>query len=744
MKKFLVFILVLASKFSFSCGFYPFGEDVRFCFFNPSHFNYRGFSEFNYSANSFSYTYEGIYGENEITPNEKLWIKFCKNKITANDFNDFNANVFLEDINEKSTNKMILYFFETKNIEAIAYLKFLKRCEVFTLSPETDPWEKSENITLIAKQKLIDEGILTIKKVKNKELKSRYTFLIIRLAHYSGNKLLINQLFESEFKNTKNKNILYYWSLYFKVKAEKNKTYANFLATQVFVNATDKRFSVYQQYDKSVAIEKVLKFAKTNEEILNVKLFNSIIKSDKVLESMKEIYYLNPKSAGLSFLLLREVNKIEDWVLTPHYTLFEPSIRTDWYNTNKDFSVKKILNRVESDKEYAKNVINFIDNVDLKKVENPFFWKNAKAHLLFITRNFSKSLKTINELQQIIPKNDSTYNQLENIKALNLTANQSFGNAKILESVKPTILKNQFNDKFLFALGRELESLGNTTDAAFLYSNLKSKNYENLVFWKSKKNKKGCYQDYFSSYFGYVNVIYSPKQLENIIEETNKNNSKTDVFSIWKYNVIKNEIPKLYDLLGVKYIRQNNLQKAAENFDKIYGDYLITYYDCLWELKDCNKMIFDGNPFTQMINTPDFETKEKPFNLNKLSVTKKLIEYLDKANNPNEKNRDYYYFLAANCYYNMTKSGNFWMLRRFGFSYNDIEPLPEDESEFINGHLSKKYYLLAYKYSKSVKFKSLCLILGKNYKQLKSENEDDYFNLSGNCYVFNEYLQARI
>ncbi len=639
---------------------------------------------------------------------------------------------------------MVHYFFETKNIEAIAYLKFLKRCEVFTLSPETDPWEKSEDITVPAKQKLIDEAISTIKKVKNKELKLRYAFLAIRMAYYSGNKIVINQLFDSEFKNIKNKNILYYWSLYFKVLVEKNRIFANFLATQVFANAPDKRFAIYQHYDKSLAIEKVLKYAKTNEEILNVKLFNSITKSDRVLESMKEIYNLNPKSEGLSFLLLREVNKIEDWVLTPHYTLFEPSIRSDWYVTNKSFSVKNILNRVESDRKYAKDVINFINNSDLTKVENPIFWKNAKAHLLFITRDFYKSLKTIKELLQIIPKNDSIYNQLENIKALNLTANQSFGNAKIPESVKSIILKNQFNEKFIFAVGRELESLGNTTDAAFLYSNLKSKDYENVVFWKSKKNKKGCYQDYFSSYFGYVNVIYTTNQLENIIEETNKNNTKTDVFSLWKYSVIKNEIPKLYDLLGVKYIRQNNLPKAAENFEKVFDDYWVSYYDCLWERKDCNEMVFDGNPFTQMINTPDFKTKEKPFNLNKLSITKKLIEYLDKANNPKEKNRDYYYFLVANCYYNMTKNGNSWMLRRFGMAIQDIEPLPEDESEFINGYLSKKYYILAYKNARTDDFKALCLMLSKNYKKLKIDYEVQYYDLSGNCYVFNDYFQNRI
>ena len=121
-----------------------------------------------------------------------------------------------------------------------------------------------------------------------------------------------------------------------------------------------------------------------------------------------------------------------------------------------------------------------------------------------------------------------------------------------------------------------------------------------------------------------------------------------------------------------------------------------------------------------------------------------MIEYLDKANNPKENNRDYYYFLVANCYYNMSINGNAWMLRRFGISDNDVEPFPEDHLEFQNSNLSKKYYMLAYNNAKTLKFKALCLMLAENYKKLKSEQEDEYFDLSGNCYVFNEYFQARI
>jgi len=59
----------------------------------------------------------------------------------------------------------------------------------------------------------------------------------------------------------------------------------------------------------------------------------------------------------------------------------------------------------------------------------------------------------------------------------------------------------------------------------------------------------------------------------------------------------------------------------------------------------------------------------------------------------------------------MTYFGNSWMMRRFGVSAYDTEPFPEDEKEYREGHLAKKYYLLASKYANNKDFKTLCLFM---------------------------------
>ena len=54
MKHFLVFILLLVSNAIFACGFYPYGDEVRFSFFDPLSFKYFLYADFNYSSGSFS------------------------------------------------------------------------------------------------------------------------------------------------------------------------------------------------------------------------------------------------------------------------------------------------------------------------------------------------------------------------------------------------------------------------------------------------------------------------------------------------------------------------------------------------------------------------------------------------------------------------------------------------------------------------------------------------------------------
>lgn len=775
MKHFLVFILLLVSNAIFACGFYPYGDEVRFSFLDPLSFKYFLYADFNYSSGSFSPDEKSIEAIKAIDANENLWVKYCHNKVSEAAVREVLFEMDAKNINAASTNEMLRYLYQSKDSEAIDYLKFAKKCEFFNGTYD-DPWERRQTMILPKRAQMIDNAITLSNKVSNKELRSRYTFLAIRLAYYNDDKATIRTLYDNVFKSQKNTDILYYWSLYFRTFAETDRALANFYAAQVFVNAPDKRFMISGAYNKKVAIDSVLKYAKTNQERANVYLLAGITKTDQSLDYLKQVYKYNPQFDGVSFLLLREINKIEDWVFTPYYSLFNPSISS--YDDNEKSSVRDIMRRVEKDRIYAAQVLEFVNSVDLKKVDNAILWKISKAYLHFMTKDNQGCLNQISELEKKIVKTDPLYNQLEIIKALALTANQPHGKAVILEQVKPILLKNKNDQKFLFAIGRELEYKGNTTDAAFLYSKLNdvegNNGYDNGAYWRGSQGKISYYSDFYSNYFDYVNMFYSPAQVEKIAKEITSNKENSDLFVVWKHNFIKNELPRIYDLIGTKYIRQNNLEKALFYFGKNEDETecKINYSECLWEKEDCEGVY--KSPFFVLRYTPGFVPQNNFFKLNKYAVTRQLIACLEKASNPKEENRDYFYFLAANCYYNMTYYGSMPDMRRYGWQSGIIDYPVEDNQEFYECNLAKKYYLAALKSAKTDKFKALCLrMIGKceknrlvhqypndyynrienyddflwtknrYYQDLKSKYANDYQDLISDCNAFEEYFKAR-
>ncbi|WP_130733557.1 hypothetical protein [Flavobacterium sp. J27] len=745
MKKFLVFILLLINNFySFSCGFYPYGEEIRMYFLNPSHFNCSTFNGFHYSSKSFSLEYP--YAKNEIAPNDQLWFNYCLGRVPIQAIEDAVYTIPIELFNERNQNKMIQFLYESKDLDAINYLKFAKSCEAGNMYLN-DPWERN---AVFEKDKMINkinEAIFFSNNVKNKELAFRYQFLAIRLAFYAGERTKVISIFES-LPQLNKPTILDYWCLYFRTLVEENKALQSFYAAQVFANAPEKRFAIHRSFDKKLPLEVILKYAKNDEEKANVYALAAMKKVDKSLDYIKKAFELNSNAIFNTFILIREINKIEDWVFTPYYTTFFPSLEKNpfQWDDNLKFSYSILEKRIQSDRLYAKEVLQFLNSLPFK---NPQI-EVCKAHLAFISKEYQECNKIIANVENQIQKDEKLTSELQLIKALNEIVSQKNGNATISKDIQEILLQNKDNDRFLFAIARELEFLGNTTDAAFLLSKINyNSNFEegyyngSFLTWKSRAHKKGSYRDYFDDYFGYLDIIYTPQQLEVIIKTASENNTNS-IFINWMKDRIIKEMPKLYDLLGTKYIRQNNLEKALACFQKIDEKYWITNYSLWGDDYIAYDKIFDKNPFFTFKNTPEFIPEKEDFYLTKKSVTERLIYYLEKANNPNESERDFYYFLVANCYRNMIKYGNVWMMRRFGTSSYDVAPFPEDEAEFQNGYLSKKYYKLAYKYSNSEKFKALCLWLAEDYKQLKNKFENEYYDLSDrNCTAFEDYFNSR-
>ena len=754
MKKFLVFTVLLASSFkSLACGYSPYGEDIRYCLLKPEYFRYSHYMAFYYNANLWGYDYDrnpNNYKTN-VDANILDWYNFTNKKVNIEAIEDFNNHLTLTDIHPNSTNDFIRYLYQNKKTDAIGYLKMAKNCEAVNNVFEADTWERNEVANANERTILLNKLVQMTQKEHNPYFKRKYAFLTIRLAYYAGEMDIIKTVFDANFDAGK-KDYLYNWSLFFytftKSGADRMLNAANLMA-----NCPEKTYASYYYFHEGFKISEALQQAKNKTEIANVYGYASIQKVDKTLDYLKEIYKNNPKSEILGFLLLREINKIEDWVYTPYYTNYLPSLEFDWSGEDK-ITTETLRTRSEKDRLYAKEVLDFINSIEIKRTENPIVWQAAQINLLFITRNFNDCLQQIASFEKA-HKTDGSLEEIEKIKALCITANQEDGKAVIKTEIQNTILKYKDDERFIFALGRELEFKDNITDGIALISLLENNYSDDAddVEWMDNRIQTSGNLKVFYTYFDYLDFVYAAKDLQTIVDKM-KGDFTTE-FQKTIYAKLQKDKDYLTDLLGTKYIRENNLDKAFVTFKSLDNNYWEDNYNA-WERGNYgDDYTFDQNPFYDFKYTEDFVDHKEKFIVNKLSVTEHLIKYINLAYNPKTKDRDYYYFLLANCYYNMSDYGNSWMMRRYSSSSSyygqDYEKESYiDEIEYRNKIKALAYYKLAYQTTKTDKFKALCLRMMDyaeaneygNSKKVSAQFPEFSADLSG-CENLANYFKSR-
>lgn len=755
MKKLLVFILLLLNSFSnkvMACGYEPYGEDVRYSLYKPMLFNFGNYNVFNYNSNLWSYDY---YPNTTFESNVYDWYKYTNKKVAIESINYFLNFSTITDLYSESDNDFIQYLYKKKDYKALNYLKIAKRCEAINTSISENVWE-FENPSQQAQETITLKAVLqALQSENNPYLKRKYAFQAIRMSFYLQKMDTIEALFKKHFA-TSQKDYLYYWSLYFYCFT--NPVNKDLLIAEIFNASPEKSYAVYYYFHENYNFNKALAAAKTNQEKANVYLYNSLQKVDKNLYNLKKIasYQLNSKI--LDQLLVREINKIEDWIYTPYYTFYAPTVYYETSPTNN--TILTLRNRSENDRLYAKEVLDFISSIPIQKTNNPELWQSAKIQLQFLSRAYTDCLKEIKSFENRHSKNNKLNDQIEKIKALCILSNQENGKAIIPTSIENTILKHHDDAHFIFALGRELEYRGNLSDGMALIASLELKYrddyYETYdgnenVEWLANRLKNSTNLPYFNTYLDYLDFVYSAEELKQITDHLQQNFNSS--FKQKIYSKLIKDQNYLIDLLGTKYLRENNLQASLQVFRSLNQKYWDDNFNG-WERDIYSEYTFDQNPFYTFKHTEDFIPHLDKFIVNKKSVLEHLIYYTNLSANSTTKDRAYYAFLVANCYYNMGQNGNSWMMRRTYSSYwrtdDNYSESYIDENEYRKNDWAIAYYKKAFDYSNSPKFKALCLRMidfvnsnhGKETSFVKDQYPEYESDLSS-CANLAEYFKSR-
>ena len=206
------------------------------------------------------------------------------------------------------------------------------------------------------------------------------------------------------------------------------------------------------------------------------------------------MYSLDPKHPLLNFLLVREVNKIEDWMLTPRYTNFDPSM--DPRGSRWEASQALISERLKEDEQYARDLSKWLEGVSNSSAE----WKLVEAYLKGMTGNEKTALGILGKITNLSGDQKMLADRLQLLFRVKSNAN------KALSPQDQALLMNESQENynlFLFTVAREYEFQNRLDVAAGLFSHVNQNEdfYSVGVTWRSGTGKQTLSSDFFYSWF---------------------------------------------------------------------------------------------------------------------------------------------------------------------------------------------------------------------------------------------------
>ncbi|OWY19567.1 hypothetical protein C7N43_37810 [Sphingobacteriales bacterium UPWRP_1] len=718
------------------CGYFPWGEEVRFGLFNPNTAGLPQHKPFYFTTrflhNGADEVYKQGIDENlaewEAYFNKKCTAKMVENLLYANDF-EFNiADADIENLDQlKETpayaQSVVRYLLNKPDYETLAYLVFAKQCERELVVFTYNAWDYSDEETnnqptddkLQALNSLLETAKIQIAKAPNDFLRLRYGYQMVVLTRYLNDWAQCAKLYKQYVETSPATSVLRYWAMqhygtalfHLGKKAE-----ADYQFSMVYANCANKRVRAWLGFEGE-NLKATLALAKNNAQKADIWTLKALHNPGLALDDMIQVYALNPASPLLKLLLSREINKLEDWLLTPRLTDFDAT--SAFLKEGYNFETIQKNNEI-NDLEYLRRLLAFITKA-LTEGKNPdaAFLNLSAAYLYFMDNKYADANRYLDLAMKAPGATEEVKRQVR------LTRLMSFANDKnaINPDFENRLLKdirwlqqqmpkqnrsfdyyyeenqstwNEF-DRLMYALAYRYENAGNRAKAGLFLSHI-----NNLLRAQRKDGLFGYYNDYFF----YYDENATTAELEQLVQLIDKPD-KTE----FEYFLTQQAIPdrnKFIDLIGTKHMRADNFELAQEAFKRLPNDY--------WNSNTfAYNQYLNANPFYVDFYSEHIPTVGDTISYNKLQFATRMLELKQLAET--QKNRAWYYFLQANGYYSITYYGNSWMQVRYGWTANWQYTLPvvdkyEDQANYFGCRRAEELYQKAAAVSKDPGFTALC------------------------------------
>jgi hypothetical protein len=714
MRVFSPLLFIFSVQISLACGWSVSPETSRLALFKAQREGFFKLTPFYYSADNYYDIHTVSGADQELNCAE--WKKKLGSQVDPKDVHvilyETDAEKFETAYETKSLKKVfdkntfIEALLLSKNKALLNYILFAKKLE-YNSNPDVK-WESWGNIGYDSKDHKIADVSDFEKKIrtaKDSFLKQRYAFLLLRYSFYASDKNEVIRLYDTYFAENKN-TILGPWALYYKALCVEDLALQNYLLSKVFVSCEEKSFAVLQHYNWKLTAE-TLALAQNDEERSVILAIEGLRNPAPGLKTIQEVYEWSPNSLYLSFLIGREVNKLEDWIFTPQYTndgtpsvVFDSTVWYENYAKAKEENFRK-------DILYLRELEYYLISIrEQTSGEQKDYITAAIAQLCFIGDEIDLGKKYTDMISE---KANSSIQMQKNIQLA-------------LVSLKQDDLKNNEVQNQLFKYFDSVENLVETDLGLFknLYSlyRIASKDFAakgdrvtaGLLAMKSDIKNEGEYSAYNTPYFySYIGYFDRNNATEADIDRLIALQEKKDKTPFERYicsGTIAPNINYYKDLKGTIAFRNNNLELAYQTFASMPKDF--------WEKNYAYKDFLNENPFTPKILQRDTERKFD-YRFNKADFIAQLIQ-LKKQNTATSNLK------LAHAYFNVSYLGNSWMMTAYdwtsGESYVDYVYGDNSENEkkyqkgnYYNLTMAKMYYEKALKMSKNTNEKALASLM---------------------------------
>lgn len=628
--------------------------------------------------------------------------------------------------------------FIKKYKEALDYLLLAKQLEPFMYISDNNGWynyEDGGDASDIPYTYTVSDLQKRWKQTSEKEIKLRYGYQLVRLAHYNRYYEEAVDFFDTYVETINYKPEMYYYALSQKAGAIRGLgdiIESNRLFLKVFAHSKDlKKTAVMSiKLNEDIDFENLLDAAKTIDEKNNAELLVGFISFSNPLASARKIIDRSPDAIQAKVLVARAISQLEGHLV--YYGSFAG------YNDRR----YPIL-----DKDYQKNLTDLLvliqKQADSPNVKNKNYWNITSAYLYFISKQFDKAEAYLAK----IDTSEKGYAKEKKILASYIDVSRI-----------PVIDEN--------AEDRIYETYFRTEDAdisTFLTNVLANRYYMQKEYAKSFMLQNSLFQLMDNPN---MTILFD---LEKVYNAPNK--SKMEKYISNKFETGLEENKSVSNLIsymkGMVYLTHNDLNSAKREFDKskIYLDTI-------------SADVFGYNQiecFTCPLNMQVDYLNEFPFikdTMNESQLVDILIKLEQKADGKDLLAAKANYLLG-NFFYNTSLTGYFRNFLRFGYMglYRQEFFKPSDKNYILTDliylnsiptyydnttQIADKYLKKAYALATGDEFKArIVFALSKSeqelhYQKIVNDSENTYMSkynedwvMISNRYYFKELMKYR-